>query len=258
MSSHTLPIIDKRLPFQKEFEPVIRDLIVHLRSAVPTTLHSIYLYGSVARREAVPERSNLDVTLITTAPLTSKEQTLINTIKIRFKSKYPQISSVVFNIGSVDEVLQIESIFSWGFWLRHCCVCIFGDDLSTRFGDFEPSWEIAKNMNMDIDEWVETYIKKISATQDINTQVELQKIIAKKLLRSCYSLVMHRDKGWYDHPILCARQFLQYYPEKQTEIERVVILLKGHKIPKRSVIALLQQFGGWVITEFMKIERRIG
>ncbi|WP_122033124.1 nucleotidyltransferase domain-containing protein [Aliivibrio sp. EL58] len=258
MSRYTLPIIDKQSPFQKEFEIVIRDLIGHIRSAAPKSVHSVYLYGSVARREATAGRSNLDVTLLTTVPLTNKEQTLINTIKVRFQSKYPQITGVTFTIGETAEVLQLESIFSWGFWLRHCCVCIFGDDLSTRFGDFEPSWEIAKNMNMDIEEWLEVYIKKISASQTIDSQVEHQKTIAKKLLRSCYSLVMHKDKGWYDHPILCARKFLEYYPEKQTEIERVVMLLKGRKIPKRSAVALLQEFGGWVVGEFNKIERRIG
>ncbi|OCH15185.1 nucleotidyltransferase domain-containing protein [Aliivibrio sp. 1S128] len=258
MSRYTLPNIDKHSPFQKEFEPAIQDLIVHVRSAVPKSIHSIYLYGSVARREAISGRSNLDVTLITTVPLTNKEQTLINTIKIRFQSKYPQITGVTFTIGEVTEVLQLESIFSWGFWLRHCCVCILGDDLSTRFGDFEPSWEIAKNMNMDIQEWLQVYTKKISVSTSINVQVEQQKTIAKKLLRSCYSLVMHRDKGWYDHPVLCARKFLEYYPEKQTEIERVVMLLKGRKIPKRSTIALLEEFGGWVVSEFNKIERRIG
>ena len=258
MSRYTLPNIDKHSPFQKEFEPAIQDLIVHVHSAVPKSIHSIYLYGSVARREAISGRSNLNVTLITTVPLTNKEQTLINTIKIRFQSKYPQITGVTFTIGEVTEVLQLESIFSWGFWLRHCCVCILGDDLSTRFGDFEPSWEIAKNMNMDIQEWLQVYTKKISVSTSINVQVEQQKTIAKKLLRSCYSLVMHRDKGWYDHPVLCARKFLEYYPEKQTEIERVVMLLKGRKIPKRSTIALLEEFGGWVVSEFNKIERRIG
>lgn len=258
VSRYSLPLIDKNSPFQVVFEPAIKDLMVHVRSAAPKSIHSIYLYGSVARREAIPGRSNLDVTLITTVPLTNKEQTLINTIKVRFQSKYPQITGVTFNIGTASEVLQLESIFSWGFWLRHCCVCIFGDDLSTRFGDFEPSWEIAKNMNMDIEEWLQVYIKKITASQDINTQVQLQKTIAKKLLRSCYSLIMHKDKGWYDHPILCARKFLEYYPEKQTEIERVVLLLKGRKVPKRSVLVLLKKFGDWVVSEFNNIERRIG
>ena len=87
MSRYTLSIINKHSPFQKEFEPVIHDLIMHIRSAVPKSIHSVYLYGSVARRTAIPGRSNLDVTLITTVPLTNKEQTLINTIKVRFQSK---------------------------------------------------------------------------------------------------------------------------------------------------------------------------
>ncbi|CSE08611.1 Uncharacterised protein [Vibrio cholerae] len=37
----------------------------------------------------------------------------------------------------------LEAIFSWGFMLRHCCVCVYGDNLAECFGHYEPSWEIA-------------------------------------------------------------------------------------------------------------------
>ncbi|MCG7497126.1 nucleotidyltransferase domain-containing protein [Vibrio sp. Of7-15] len=250
--------IDPKAPFQPVFAPVIQDLIVNLRAAIGPSLHSIYLFGSVARREGKPGKSNLDVTFVSTVPLTSKQQTILNTIKWRFKSQYPQITGITFNVGETKEILSLESIFSWGFWLKHCCVCIYGDDLATRFGSFEPCWEIAKNLNMDIEEWLDAYRKKIVAAQTPEAQVPAQIVITKKLLRSCYSLVMHRDKSWYDNPVTCGEKFLDYYPDKSLEIERLNILLQGRRIPKRSVIALLDNFGGWVVKEFARIERKIG
>ncbi len=256
--SKKLSVINSTAPFQQEFEPVIKALITNLRAAAGGSIHSIYLFGSVARREAIPGKSNLDVTIVTKVALTPRQQTTLNTIKWRFKRQFPQITDISFNVGDTQEVLDLEFIFSWGFWLKHCCVCIFGDDLATRFGTFEPSWEIAKNMNMDVEQWHTTYRKKIISATAVQDQIEPQIKLAKKILRSCYSLVMHRDKGWYDSPVECGEKFLEYYPDKALQIERMNILLQGRRIPKRSVIALFDEFGRWVIDEFERIERKIG
>lgn len=256
--SKKLSIINSTAPYQKEFEPVINALITHLRAAAGASIHSIYLFGSVARREAIVGKSNLDVTIVTQVALTPKQQTALNTIKWRFNTQYPQITEIAFNIGDMKEVLDLDFIFSWGFWLKHCNVCIFGDDLATRFGTFEPSWEIAKNMNMDVGQWLSTYRTKMISATTVEAQIDPQIKLAKKILRSCYSLVMHKDKGWYDSPVECGEKFLEYYPDKALEIERMNILLQGRRIPKRSVIALFDEFGRWIVDEFERIERKIG
>lgn len=87
---------------------------------------------------------------------------------------------------------------------------------------------------MDTGRWISEYRGKIARAEKRQEQVEYQRIIAKKILRACYSLVMYKDKQWLDSPEACGQQFLAYYPEKQTEIERLGILLSGRVIPKRS------------------------
>ena len=46
--------------------------------------------------------------------------------------------------------------------LRHCCVCVYGDDLAECFGHYEPSWEIAKHWNQDVGDWLNFYRDKIA------------------------------------------------------------------------------------------------
>ena len=142
--------------------------------------------------------------------------------------------------------------------LKHCCVCVYGDDLADCFGDYVPSWEIAKHWNMDVEDWLSVYRTKIVQAQSIEELVSAQVTIAKKLLRASYSLVMYRDKRWFDDPLECGEQFLRYHPEKQLEIERLGMLLSGRAIPKRSVVGLLDGFGDWLVTQYQKTEFRIG
>lgn len=111
---------------------------------------------------------------------------------------------------------------------------------------------------MDVEDWVAVYRNRIARAAKDEEQIKAQKIIAKKLLRASYSLVMYRDKNWFDDPIECGQQFLRYYPDKQIEIERLGILLSGRLIAKRSVIGILDSFGDWLAKQYKKTEFRIG
>ncbi len=254
----TLPVIDPKQPFQPEYQPVVDDLVRFLRAGVGETLHSIYLYGSVARKTAVPGKSNIDVVIVTKRAFEENKTTLLNTIRWRFQKNFPFVNGVSVKTALVDDVVTLESIFTWGFMLKHCCVCVYGEDLAECFGDFEPSWEIAKHWNQDVGDWIPILRERIAKA---NSQVELlnaQQTMAKKLLRASYSLVMYRDKQWLDDPIECGDNFLRYHPEKQLEIERLGLLMRDRIIPKRSVIGLLDSFGPWLVQQYQKTEFRIG
>jgi hypothetical protein len=253
-----LPVIDPSAPLQYDYQRPVQELVQAIESGLGENLHSIYVYGSVARKCAVVGKSNLDLVIVTRRPPDARFQTLLGTIKWRFKKAFPFITDYSLQFPLVEEVLAIESIITWGFMLKHCCVCLSGDDLSTRYGEFEPSWEIAKFWNMDVGEWLEIYRKKIAKSASRQEQTEYQIIIAKKLLRASYSLIMHKDKGWYDDPVRCGEVFLDYHPDKQVEVERLNILLSGRYIPKRSSIGLLDSYGDWLMKAYKKTEFKIG
>jgi len=254
----TLPVIDPQQPFQPEYQPVVDDLVRFLRAGVGEPLHSIYLYGSVARKTAVPGKSNIDVVIITKRSFYDRKTTLLNTIRWRFQKSFPFVNGVSVKTALVDDVATLDSIFTWGFMLKHCCVCVHGDNLAECFGDFEPSWEIAKHWNMDINDWVPMLRDRVAKANSQKELLNAQQTLAKKLLRASYSLVMYRDKQWFDDPVECGEHFLRYHPEKQLEIERLGLLLRDRVIPKRSVIGLLDSFGPWLVEQYKKTEFRIG
>ncbi|MEZ8826500.1 nucleotidyltransferase domain-containing protein [Vibrio amylolyticus] len=254
----TLPVIDPKQPFQPQYDPAIQDLIKFLRGGLGDNLHSVYLYGSVARKTAKPGESNLDVIVVTKRPFNDTRTTLLNTIKWRFQQSFSFITEVSIQTTLVSQVASLDSIFSWGFQLRHCSVCVFGEDLSECFGDYEPSWEIAKYWNADVGDWLAEYRSRIVRANSVEELTKAQKIIAKKLLRSSYSLIMYRDKKWFDDPSDCGTQFLRFFPEKQQDIERLNILMSGRVIAKRSIIGILDSYGNWLVDQYKKTEFRIG
>ncbi len=229
-----------------------------LKSSLGDNLHSVYVYGSVARKQARVGESNLDLVVVTLEPLGDDKTTIFNNIRWRVQRQFPQVTGVAIKTTLMEEVASLDSLFSWGFLLKHCSVCVLGSDLAYCFGEYEPSWEIAKYWNMDVDDWLAVYRHKIARAGQREEQIKAQRMIAKKLLRASYSLVMPKDKGWYDDPIECGEHFLKYYPQYRTVIFRLGVLYKGELIPKRSVIGLLDSFGEWLVKQYQKTEFKIG
>ncbi|MZI93710.1 nucleotidyltransferase domain-containing protein [Vibrio sp. CAIM 722] len=253
-----LSVLTADQPFQTQYAAPIGEMIKFFRASIGDNLHSLYLYGSVARCHAKPGYSNLDVIIVTKQPFEDNRVTLVNTLRYRYQRRYPFITNINIKTGLAKDIASLDSLFSWGFLLRHCAVCVYGDDLGECFGDYEPSWEIAKYWNMDVGYKVAYYRAKIAKAQRGDEQIRAQMEVGKKLLRASYSLVMYRDKQWFDDPVECGKQFLRYFPEKEKEIERLGILLKGKIIPKRSVVGLLDSFGPWLAKQYEKTEFRIG
>ncbi|KHT63099.1 hypothetical protein RJ45_14010 [Photobacterium gaetbulicola] len=252
-----LPALDCPAVFQPEFARIIDQLVFQLTRNI-TALHSVYVAGSVVRTQAVPGRSDLNVTLVVSEPLTVSEQAILSSIVSRVEQQWPQITALQLTVLTKIEVLDISTIFKWGFWLKHCCVCVCGDDLSSRFGCFEPSWEIGRAMNDDLVVQLDDYRRKIMATRVVPHYLSFCRDVAKKMIWSCYSLVFHRSDKLALSLEQAAERFLSFYPQHEVAIERLFLLVSGKQVPKKAVLFMIDDFGQWIVAEFGKIERKIG
>ncbi|MGF1702583.1 nucleotidyltransferase domain-containing protein [Photobacterium makurazakiensis] len=253
-----LPTLDSQSPLQTQCHSIVVEAVTQLSSSFGTALHSIYLSGSVARRTATIGDSDLNLTLVLNRALSPAQDALLSTIKYHFANQQKVFTQLSLRVVLLEDVLSISSVFTWGVWLKHSSFCLYGDDLSSRFGCFEPSWDIAKSLNGDIAEQLKGYRQKIMTTKVLASYIGYCQAIAKKMIWSCFSLVLHREKKLALSLDDAAKTFLKYYPEKETEIERLYILCSGQQVPKKAALFMINEFGGWIVTEFDKIERKIG
>ncbi|MDV5169024.1 nucleotidyltransferase domain-containing protein [Photobacterium rosenbergii] len=255
--TRALPAFACPSSFQPVFGAVVDDVVHQLKHCF-SGLHSLYIAGSVARLQAVPGKSDLNVTMVVSQPLTVSEQAVLNSIIGRIEQQSPQVTAVKVTTLEKSEALDIATIFKWGFWLKHCCMCVYGDDLSSRFGCFEPCWDIGKAMNEDLVEKLKDSRQKIMATRNVSRYLGFCREVANKMIWSCYSLVFHRSGRLVLSIEQAAQQFLKYYPQHEVAIERLFILASGQQVPKKAVLFMINDFGQWIVSEFDKIDRKIG
>lgn len=232
--------------FQANFQPVIADVIERLSLTLANKLHSIYIYGSVANNSAVEQISDLDICLIFNDSLSEIEYQLLCETGLSLEITHPIVSKIDFDIGVINEVLAPKNLYSWGYWLKHHCRCVFGEDLTQKFSPFKPSKMIAVAVNGDFSQVINNYIKQLVTSTDNLQKRKLQRAAARKLIRSTEILRQEEDNDWPETLDQYVEKFVACYPNKS---KAIYYFLSESLTPSDDVkhfIKLLTVFVNWL------------
>jgi len=174
---------------------------------------SAYLYGSVARGDAVLGRSDVDVVLVLAGKPTVQDDIDIEAARRALETRHPEVSKVDFDVGFLEEVLAPENLHRWGFWLKHHCRCIYGYDLAGGIDPFLPSRRIARAVNGDFSYMLDGYAHRIGTESDPVTIARFAREASRKLIRATNMLRPVASDFWpeslEDHITL----FVKTYPQ---------------------------------------------
>ncbi|CFR25160.1 nucleotidyltransferase domain-containing protein [Yersinia kristensenii] len=203
---------------QHEFEIVIEDVCYLLHQQLSNLIHSIYIYGSVAEGCAVPYQSDLDLSIILTRPPLAQETNILEDIRKNMECAFPVVSKIDFDMGILSEIEAPEGKYSWGYWLKHHCKCLWGHDLSKNFEHFKPSRSIALAVNGDFNITLQNYITRIEKNQTGEDIIRLQKEAARKLIRSTNILRRENDSDWPKTLEEHAAKVIERHPESAIDV----------------------------------------
>lgn len=207
------------IAFQADFQPVIAQVSEKLISRLGKRLHSLYLYGSVAQGTAHYGISDLDVCIVLSEPINASTRHQLSDMALDIALGEPAVSKIDFDIGDIAEILALENKNSWGYWLKHHCRCIYGDDLAQRFALFRPSRAIAIAVNGDFPVVLHHYIDQLTQVTERNEQKKIQRAAARKLIRSTNLLRSDREKEWPETLDEYASRLIIRYPQKKSQID---------------------------------------
>lgn len=238
--------IPPTIEFQAEFLSVIAAVSASLISLLEKRLHSLYLYGSVAQGLAQNGVSDLDVCIVLTQSVSTSERHQLADIALDITSRYPVVCKIDFDIGELSEVLDSENEYSWGYWLKHHCRCIYGDDLAKHFQPFKPSQAIAVAVNGDFRVVLGEYIDQLTQVTERNKQKKIQRTAARKLIRSTNLLRTNADNDWPDTLAEHVSRLVRRYPQKADDID---YFLRESIAPADNAVSFIQHltaFIGWL------------
>ncbi|WP_211474489.1 nucleotidyltransferase domain-containing protein [Collimonas humicola] len=233
-------------PLQQGFQVLVADVLAALTSQLAHLIHSIYLYGSVARGDAVASRSDLDLTLVLHRAASPHESRQLASIRSALQAAHPEVVKIDFDVGILPDVTAAGSLNSWGYWLRHHCRCIWGSDLATRFDLFKPSRAIALAVNNDLYEAMDSYVERIETASNRTEIQQLKRAAARKLIRATNILRPDDDLSWPQSLDNYADLFLNRYPAMADSINYFLSAASGAHDASEDFVLRLRSFANWL------------
>lgn len=233
---------------QPEFRPLLEDAC-RVLSQQELDVHSIYLYGSVARGDAVPGVSDLDLTLVLHEPPTSPVLERLEGIRADLERRHLQVTKVDFDIGSRAQALAAENRNSWGVWLKHHCRCLWGDDLAPHFERFRPSMDIALALNADFETVLNGYLTRIARADTERDRLRLQREASRKLIRATHVLRFKEATMWPQTLEEHVAVFVQGHPAQITQVAFFLFEARNPSADGEKFSVRLEAFLRWMVLQ---------
>jgi uncharacterized protein len=235
--------------------PCIRETTDLLRDLFPDLLHSVYVYGSVARGDAVVPTSDLDLIALFRRKLGPGQSARLKQLSDDQSARYRSlVREVGIAIADYDTALDPSNYYENAF-LREMSVCVYGEDLGERFGPYKLKPEIAIQFNGDICESLRRTLKKLEAASD-GEAVQIVQGFARKLIRTFYSMAMARSRIWTTRLSEQAEVAARHFPDRAAVVRTLLDWSEyGPPADRSAVTELLRQEGGWACSNFGKEAR---
>ncbi|MBF9067516.1 nucleotidyltransferase domain-containing protein [Streptacidiphilus fuscans] len=225
-------------------------------------LHSAYLYGSIPRGTAVPGVSDLDLLLALHEPPGPADWQTADELASSLDAAFPFVNGVGVLLFDVTTLLSELERHDLGWFLACLCTPLLGPDLAAQLPRYRPDSLLARETNGDLALALPHWRERLAATepdpgvdhdQDLAARRVLCRSVARRLVRSGFTLVMPRWGGWTSDLQLSAQVFARYYPARATQMHLAATVARTPTDDSTVLHTLVDDLAPWLAAEYTAV-----
>ncbi|MUK87858.1 nucleotidyltransferase domain-containing protein [Ornithinibacillus sp. L9] len=233
------------------YVPCIQESVESLKKLFHQQLHSVYVYGSVARGDAIAIQSDLDLIAMFDTKLSSVKLAELKKLAGELTLKYRSlVRDVGIAVAYYDYTIDPSNYYENAF-LKELCVCVYGEDAGEQFGPYKLTSEIAIRFNGDINKSLNRTLTRLETASNEDFKTYTQGF-ARKLIRTYYSMVMERSQIWTTRLHEQSEVFIHYFPEKESIIRTLLNWIDEPPKDHEAVYTLFKREGEWASSNFIR------
>ncbi|MFH8571676.1 nucleotidyltransferase [Streptomyces sp. NPDC017993] len=236
------------------FAPVVAALRDRLAERFgPSRLTCAYLYGSVPRGTAVPGRSDLDVLLALSTGPTAADHADARAVEAELDAAFPQIDGAGILLCGVEQLLSEPERYDLGWFAACLCTPLMGEDVTSGLPRYRPTSLLARETNGDLSERLPGLQEKAAAARTDAERTRLTRVVARKLVRTGFTLVMPRWGGWTSDLTESAEVFSHYYPAHAAHMRAAARAARKPGADPELLDDLLNCLAPWLADEYLAV-----
>ncbi|MFC9751255.1 nucleotidyltransferase [Streptomyces niveus] len=216
-------------------------------------LHSAYLYGSIPRGTAIPGVSDLDLQLALRHEPTDTDRADAAAIEEALDHAYPQIDGVGILLSSTRALLSDIERHDAGFFIACLCTPLIGPDLAERLPRYRPTTLLARETNGDLHLALKRWRTRAAEAVTDADRRALSRVVARRIVRTGFTLIMPRWRGWTSDLDESAELFARYYPEHGDRMRTAAAVGRVPSADPAVLGALIGDLGPWLAAEYTAV-----
>jgi uncharacterized protein len=231
------------------FAPVVAAARAQLAAAFgERRLHSVYLYGSIPRGTAIPGVSDFDLLLALHHKPTDADRAGADAIEAALDLAFAQIDGAGILLFSAGTLLSELERHDLGFFVACLCTPLLGEDLAAQLPRYRPDSLLARETNGDLGLALARWREQ--AAQAATERKSLSRGVARRIVRTGFTLVMPRWHGSTSDLATSAQVFGHYYPDRAGQMRAAAATARTPTSDPAVLSMLIDDLGPWLATEY--------
>lgn len=222
----------------------------------PRRLHSAYLYGSVPRGTAVPGVSDLDLLLALRAEPGDDDRAAARRLEESLDTRFPQINGAGIVLASTATLLSDLERYDLGWFVACLCTPLAGEDLALRLPRYRPTSLLARETNGDLGGLLPGWRERLERADTEQALRALTRQVARRVVRTGFTLVMPRWGGWTSDLGESAGVFGRYYPARRAQMLAAAEAGRTQAADRPLLGMLIGDLGPWLAAEYVRVHGR--
>jgi predicted nucleotidyltransferase len=181
---------------QAEYQGVPTAAADLLADEFGSQLHSAYLYGSVARGDAVPGRSDIDLLAVLLADPADEDRVRAHRVEQALVERFPVLISAGIGLTSLQEVRSPAQRYGLQVFLRELAVCICGQDLRPGLPRTKPSAAVAAGFHDGTHAVLARARESLATSTDHEVIRRVCRMTSRRMVQVAFAVVMAREGIW--------------------------------------------------------------
>ncbi|MFJ1897953.1 MULTISPECIES: nucleotidyltransferase [unclassified Streptomyces] len=222
----------------------------------PDRLDSAYVYGSVPRGTAVPGISDLDLQLVLRAGPTEADRADADAVEAGLDASFEEIDGVGILLSGRETVLSDLERHDAGFFIACLCTPLLGEDLAGLLPRYRPSSLLARETNGDLCLLLPDWHERAAGAATDPERRAMSRGVARRIVRTGFTLVMPRWGGWTSDLSECAELFARYYPHLPERAGQMRLAARTGRAPTAdpAVLSMLvDDLAPWLAAEHIAV-----
>lgn len=234
------------------FAPVVDALCGRLTETFGSArLHSAYLYGSIPCGTAVPGASDLDVLLAFHDEPTEMDRADAKTIESALDTAFPQIDGAGILLSRARSLLADR--YDGGFFVACLCTPLLGEDLADQLPRYRPTSLLARETSGDLGLVLPRWRRQAAEDTTDSGRRALSRKIARRVVRTGFTLIMPRWGGWTSDLDESAALFGRYYPDRAAQMRIAAVTGRAPSTNSAVLEMLVDDLGPWLAAEYTAV-----